>query len=362
VTIPTIVQIRDQILTDIQSGLGLTSPPLPRSAFGILATAVAGALALVYRFASWMQRQIFTSTADIDALILRAAEYGLTRTSAQGWQGTATTAGTDGTVIPLGTLYQKDGTAYRTRAAFTLSGSTTITLESLDAGDAVNLDVSDELRLVTPITGVNRTATVASTTQTAEDAETVEAFRARILQRQRNIPQGGAIPDWIGWATAVAGISEAKIDRPAPGTVNVYPLTDDADPANRIPDAPKLAELLAYITDQRRSPIRAGAVAVVAPTELNFDVDISDLSPNTSAVKTAIEDAIESHLYSRRPKQYSDEPDQIDTISAARLSAIAVSAGAEVATVDLKNAGGSSITDYQLDIHELAKLRTLTWV
>jgi len=85
------------------------------------------------------------------------------------------------------------------------------------------------------------------------------------------------------------------------------------------------------------------------------------LSPDTAPVKTAIETAIEAHLYSRRPKQYSDEPDPRDVISAARLSAIAVSAGAEVATVTLKTAGGSTITDYELDINELAKLRTLTW-
>jgi hypothetical protein len=103
-------------------------------------------------------------------------------------------------------------------------------------------------------------------------------------------------------------------------------------------------------------------VSVVAPTEIVFDVDISDLSPNTAPTRAAIEDAIEAHLYSRRPKQYSDEPDPRDVVSAARLSAIAVSAGAEVATVALKNSGGSTITDYTLEIDELAKLRDLTWV
>jgi uncharacterized phage protein gp47/JayE len=360
--IPTIAEIRDQILIDIQSGLGLTSPPLPRSAFGIVATAVGGALALVYRFANWLERQIFTSTADIDALIRRGTEYGITRTAAQTWQGTATATGTDGTTIPLGTLYQKDGVPYRVTEAVDISGATTVNLESLEAGSSVNLSVSDEIKLVSPITGVNRTATVASTTQTGEDAETTEALRTRILQRQQNVPQGGAIPDWIRWTLEVAGISEVKVDRPVAGTIVVYPLTDDADPANRIPGASKLTEVEEYISDQRRAPIRAGAITASAPTEVLFDVDISDLSPNTAAIRAAVEDAIEAHLYSRRPKQYSDEPDPIDVVSAARLSAIAVSAGAEVATVDLKNAGGSSITDYSLDISELAKLRDLTWI
>jgi uncharacterized phage protein gp47/JayE len=249
VTIPTIAEIRGQILTDIQSGLGLTSPPLPRSAFGIIATAVAGALALIYRFAAWVQRQIFVSTADYDALILSAAEYGITPTPAQPWQGTATATGTDGVVIPLGTLYRSDSTAYRTTEAATISGSTTIKLEALEAGDASNRDTSDEIKLVTPITGIDRAATIASTTQTGEDAETTEALRARLLQRKQNTPQGGAIPDWIAWTTEVAGISECKVDRPAAGTITVYPLTDDADPANRIPGGTKLTEVEDYITD-----------------------------------------------------------------------------------------------------------------
>lgn len=361
-TIPTIAEIRDQILTDIQSGLGLDSPPLPRSAFGILATAVAGALALVYRFAAWVERQIFTQTADRDALILRGNEYGLAPTPAQPWQGTATATGTDGTTIPLGTLYQISGTAYRVTEEEEISGSTTIKLEALEAGDAQNRDNGDEVKLVTPISGVDRTATIASTTQTGEDAETTEAFRARILQRQQNLPRGGAFPDWIRWTTEVPGVAEAKVSRPAAGSVNVYPILDEPDPENRIPDGAKLDEIEEYITDPQRAPIRAAAVSVIAPTEVEFDVDIDDLSPDTTSIKTAIEDAIEAHLYSRRPKQYSDESNPADVISAARLSAIAVSAGAEVATVTLKNASGDTITDYTLDIDELAKLGTLTWI
>lgn len=360
-TIPTIAEIRDQILIDIQTGLGLTAPPLPRSAFGILATAVAGALALIYRFGAWVERQIFTQTADRGALILRGNEYGLTPTAAQPWQGTATATGTDGTVIPSGTLWQKSGVAYRQTAAATISGGTAINLEALDAGDDANLEAADVVQLVTPISGVTRSATIASTTQTGEDAETTSAFRSRLLQRQQNVPQGGAIPDWIGWTLEVAGISECKVDRPAAGTVTVYPLTDDADPADRIPGGAKLTEVEDYISDPERAPIRAASITVAAPTELNFDVDIANLDPNDAATKDAIETAIETHLYSRRPKQYSDEADPRDVISAARISGIAVAAGAEVATVTLKNAGGSTITDYTLEIHELAKLRTLTW-
>jgi uncharacterized phage protein gp47/JayE len=361
-TIPTIVEIRDQILTDIQSGLSLDAAPLPRSTFGIIATAIAGALAVVYRFAAWVEKQIFTQTADSAALVLRANEYGLTRTPATKWIGTITATGTDGTVIASGTLWTKDSGVYQTTASATISGSTAVSVESLTTGDAISLDVADVVTLVSPQAGVDRSATVATVTQAGEDQETLSNFRARILSRQQNVPQGGAIPDWIGWTIEVPGISECKVDRPAAGSITVYPLTDDADPANRIPGGAKLTEVETYISDPERAPIRAGSITVTAPTEISFDVDISDLSPNDATTKANIEAAIEAHLYSRRPKQYSDEPDPRDVVSAARLSGIAVSAGAEVATVDLKNAGGTSITDATLAINELAVLRTLTWI
>jgi hypothetical protein len=103
-------------------------------------------------------------------------------------------------------------------------------------------------------------------------------------------------------------------------------------------------------------------VSAVAFTELDFDVDIANLSPNTAAVRTAIESAIETYMYARRPLQYDDQPDDKSVISAAEITNIAVNSGAKVATVTLKNAGGSSITSYTLDDDELAVLRTLSWV
>lgn len=359
--IPTVAEIRDQILADIQSETGAPAPLLPRSVWRVLATALAGALALLYRFAAWAYDQIFTESADEAALIARGREYGLARTPAQEWRGTATATGTNGTAIPQGTRYQKDGAVYETTEAATIDGATTISLRSLASGDAVSLSVSDTIELASPIAGVDRDATVATVTQAGEDAESLEDFRARLLQRQRNQPQGGAIPDYVLWATEVAGIAEAFAFQPSPGFVNVYPLTDDPDPVNRVPGSSKLTEVENYLNDEERKPLNA-QVSTVAFTELTFNVDIADLSPNTATVKSDIESAIEDHLYSRRPEQYSDEPDPKNVISAARLTAIAIAAGAEVASVTLKNAGGSAITSYTLADSELAVLGSVTWV
>ena len=234
-------------------------------------------------------------------------------------------------------------------------------MKSLEGGDALTLATSTVINLTTPQTGLDGTATVASTTQTGEDIESLSDFRARILFRQRNKPQGGAIADFNLWALEVAGIAESFTFRPSAGYVNVYPLTDEADPADRIPDSAKLTEVSNYINSDTRYPFGRDA-SVLAFDELNFDVDISDLSPNTAAIRTAIETAIEVYMYARRPQQYDDDPDPINTISAAEITGVATAAGATVATVDLKNAGGSSITDYELEDDELSVLRTVAWL
>jgi uncharacterized phage protein gp47/JayE len=363
ITIPTVAELRDQIITDIEAAIGQSVPILPRAVWRVLAIAIAGVLALVYRLASWTARQIFTATADDASLILRGQEYGLTRIPATKWIGTGTATGTNGSVIPAGTLFQLSGVVYHTTAAATIAGGVaTLAMESLESGDDVDLDIADTVTLVTPIAGVDADVMIASATQSGEDAEDMEVFRARVAYRQAARPQGGAIPDWVGWATEVAGIAEAIVERPAAGSIAIYPLTDDADPANRIPDAAKLTEVETYVSDQTRAPIRAAEITVAAATELDFDVDIADLDPDTTATRAAIEAAIQAYLYERRPRQFSDQANPLDVVSAGEITSRAITAGALVATVTLKDAGGTPITSYTLDYDELAVLRTLSWV
>lgn len=362
VTIPTIAEIRDQILGDIESSLGQSVPLLAKAVFRILATAMAGAQYLLYKLGAWLYYQIFTLTMDDDALTARAAEFGLARNPATIWKGTATATGTDGTIIAVGTLFSYNSYVYQTLTAVTVSGGTaTLSLKSLEGGDDVTLADSTEINLVTPQTGLDDTATVASTTQSGEDLESLADFRARILYRQRNKPQGGAIADFNGWALEVAGIGEAYTFRPAPGYVNVYPLADEADPADRIPDGAKLTEVSDYINLDSRLPF-GRSCTVLAFSEIEFDVDITNLSPDTTAIRASIESAVEDYMYARRPQQYEDELDPINVVSQAEVTAIVISAGAQVATVTLKNAGGSPITSYELEDDELAVLRTLSWV
>jgi len=360
--IPTVTEIRDDFLSELESETGRSAPLLPRSTWRVLGLAVAVVVHLAYRYSRWTRDQIFTATADEEALIERGRQLGVTRTPAQTWEGTVTATGDDDSTIPAGTRATNDGNVYEMQSTATISGGTaTVQLEALEAGDEAHLESGDTVELQSPIAGVDSEMSWASTTQAGEDAEDIEDYRARIRHKERNQPQGGAVADYVQWTIEVPGISEAFAFQPTKGFVNVYPLTDDADPANRIPNSSKLTEVEDYVGSTRRRPLNA-TVSAVAFTELEFDVDIANLSPSDAETKDAIEKAIEDYLYARRPKQYSDEPDPKNVVSAGEITKIAVDAGAKIATVTLKNAGGSTITDYTLQDFELSVLRTLTWV
>lgn len=363
VTIPTRAQLKAQILADLEAS-DTTSALLPVSVWDVLAGAMAFSQYLLYVLGQWLYKQIFTLTMDDDALTARGAEFGLTQGVATEWKGTATATGTDGTIIASGKLCTFDSLAYEVETAAEITGgSIAVSLKSLGTGDDQNRNIGDELSWSTPQTGLDAVNTIASTTQEAQEADTNAVFRAEILARQRNKPQGGAIPDFNQWAKEVAGIGENFTFRPAPGFVNVYPLTDEVLPADRIPSAALLTQVEEYINNDIRYPFGRAAVAI-ALTELDFDVDFSNLTPNTAAVREAIETVVNAYIYARRPQQFEDDANPINKISAGEITAEAIAAGASNITVVLKNAGGSDIsaTGYTLEDYEISVPRTLTWL
>ncbi|KKL22392.1 hypothetical protein LCGC14_2435910, partial [marine sediment metagenome] len=81
-----------------------------------------------------------------------------------------------------------------------------------------------------------------------------------------------------------------------------------------------------------------------------------------ATTKANILAAITAYIYARRPAQYADEVNPKNVISAGEITSIAIAAGAQIATVTLKNAGGAPIISYTLQDSELSQLRTLSWI
>lgn len=358
VTIPSITTIRDQIISDISARIGAAVPILPKAFIRVLATALAGVLALLYRFGGWVYRQIFAATADDAALANIATQYGIVRTPAVAAKLTATATGTDGTSIPAGTFWTVGGLIYTQDTLQVISsGVATIAVTCLTAGAAGNS--AGILSVVSPIAGMTSTATITATTTYGVGAEDLEAYRARAVQRMQNKPQGGAAADYVMWALEVAGIVKAFAFRLTAGYVTVYPLIATTG-ASRVPAAPKITEVQNYVADVGRRPLCAN-VSAAAMTEKTVDVMITGISPSDATTKALIVADITAYLYAAYPRQYPDEVAPTDVLSAAAIWGIVAAQGAIASAVAMTVSGIGTVTSYTLAVSEIAKIGTVTW-
>ena len=358
-SIPTITEIKEQILSDIETATGKTAPLLPISVWSVISTALAGALYLVYKFIDWTRKQIFVNTADYEGLILIGQEYGLFPNVSQEWRGTASITGTNGTNIPIGKIYTRGNFAYQVTVLATISsGSATLVLESLTSGSGPNLIATDILTESNPTVGLSSTITIATITQSGRDEESIENFRNRISLRQKFPPQGGSVADYVQWTLEVPGISEAFPFLDSPGIIYVYPLLETTNPLARIPDNSKLTEVENYLNSYPLRPLNAN-INTSAFTEITINVAISNLQVDTPALRATIENEINDYFFSRRPLLFPNETEPKNNISVSECITLATLAGAKSLGITLTASGKTF--PYTLDDDELSKPGTFTW-
>jgi uncharacterized phage protein gp47/JayE len=295
---PTLQEIVDRVQSDLATRLVLTGAVLRRSALTVFARVLAGAVHLLHGHLEFLAQQIFPDTSEVEYLERQANLFGLTRIVATFAIGNATATGSNGSIIPAGTVLQRaDGVQYEVDTeAVVSSGTATLALTATVAGLAGNADVDVVLTFVSPIENVQATATVASGGLAGgADAETDDALRERLLTRMRQPPHGGAADDYVAWAKEVAGVTRAWVypQELGAGTVTVRFVRDeDGSGAAIIPSAGEVTAVQDYI-DARR-PVTA-TVTVVAPVAvaLNFTIHIvPDNSSTRAAVQAELEDLL----------------------------------------------------------------------
>lgn len=288
-TRPTLSELVDRTQNDFLSRLtDLKAPILRRAMVHVLARVVAGAAHMLHGHLEFLSRQVFPDQSDTDFLVRQAGIFGLSRKAATFATGDVTVTGTNGTLIPLGSiLLRSDGARFETVEEATIAaGTATVPVLSELAGADQACDAGVELDFESPIAGVDATATVAAGGLAgAADEETDAALRTRLLDRLRSPPQGGAAADYVAWALEVAGVTRAWVYplEDGAGTVTVRFVRDDD--ASIIPDAGEVGTVQAYI-DERR-PVTA-TVTVEAPVAVAIDYTIS-VTPDTAATRAAVE-------------------------------------------------------------------------
>jgi uncharacterized phage protein gp47/JayE len=284
---PDLSTLIERAAGDIESRLPGTDARLRRSNLGVLARVHAGAVHGLYGYIDWIARQAIYDTAEAEWLERWASIWGINRKPAAAATGNATFTGTDGAVIPPGTLLTRsDGAELQTTAETTIAaGTAPVPVTAVEAGAAGNTLAGSALTMVTPIAGVQSQAQVAAGGLTGgADIEVDTALRARLLARIRQPPHGGALHDYVAWSLEIPGITRVW---PVAGELGVGTVTvrfvrdDDADP---IPDAAEVATLQAHLDAER--PVTAQVFAV-APIPVPLDLQIR-LTPNSATVQAAV--------------------------------------------------------------------------
>jgi len=291
---PTLPDLVDRILADFEARLPEADSRLRRSVLDVLGRTAAGVAHGLYGYLDWIGRQILPDTAEAEILDRHASLWGITRKAAAAAAGPVTLTGTSGAVVPAGALLQRaDGIEYATAAdAILAAGTATVTVTAALGGVAGNAEAASKLSFVSPIAGVQSTATVAAGDLIGgAAAESDDALLARLLARIREPPHGGAAHDYVVWALEVDGVTRAWCypRELGAGTVTVRFVMDDA-PGGPIPDAGTEAAVQAHIDALR--PVTAD-INVVAPVAVAVDFEIA-LTPATAqaAVEAGLRDLL----------------------------------------------------------------------
>lgn len=231
----------------------------------------------------------------------KAAEYNVYRLDATKAEGTVIVTGSNGAVVPLGTVFSTEAIGdeeqplrFVSTAEGIISGTTaTVPVEAEFAGRAGNAGVAAITlidSLVNGVTGVTNTDLLLGGT----DIETDDALRTRALEAA-NEPQGAGTPsDYRRWVKSVAGVGSAAVFPRWSGvnTVKVSVLDPDSNPVSQsvLDEVQRLLTGNFKLLDPVDAPLTAFVAGAMTLTNVRYKITFTDGngetkgSPATTAV------------------------------------------------------------------------------
>lgn len=188
--------------------------------------------------------------------------------------------GTAATPVPAEiALHHVSGLQFKTGGASVVGsgGYVDVDIVAVDVGSATRLNAGEMLTFTNgAIAGLEEEGELQKDLdEDGEDAETEEAYGARILSRFSSPPLGGAAEDYVQWALEELGIAAAYCYplRAGLGSVDLVALHAGSGDA-RVLIAPEVAELQALIDEKRPVSVKAFRVLQVVPepTDVEFKV------------------------------------------------------------------------------------------
>ncbi|MEW8957778.1 MAG: baseplate J/gp47 family protein [Moorella sp. (in: firmicutes)] len=240
----------------------------------------------------------FAETTSGNYLDYRAHEHGLERKAATKATGQVTISGSNGTVVPAGSLFATaGGVQFKTLAEVTIgeTGQVVANVEAVEAGSSGNVPAGTINTIpvsIAGVTGVTNTQATSGGTDTESDA----ALLARLLKKVRSPATSGNAAHYKQWALEVAGVGDAKVipEWNGPGTVKVIIIDSNKQPAS----ADIVQDVADHIEEVR--PIGA-AVTAISAQGLIIDVAVTGvLAENYTPeqVKSSYENTLREYLKS----------------------------------------------------------------
>lgn len=390
--LPTLKEISGIVInaftTKLKSGYAL----LKKSILKAFSWAFAGSNMLLWKYLSWMFRQVFPQTASLPYLILWGyladVDYEYGKKTVLKVEADDVTA----SYILTGTVYKhlESGNIYTVLSTSTpVNGICTFNVEAKKTGTGGNIDIGELLELTNPLDGIPAKAKVIDVAVEGTEDEDVEVYRARVLARFRRKAQGGSFMDYRDWCLEVPGVVDALPYCLKEGTVSVY-LVGDGSGKNRTPSGSVTPNPFPEWENGQMKTLSGSGHFYNAATSINgtgdalntrrpatskvelltpvfkgFKVVISGLTPNNKTVINGIKQAIFDYLDKKRPHiiaiGYTEQDAQINSNTLnGEIQNIVNAYKGSYSSFKLLNSEDEEISEYYLGIGELAYLNKLS--
>ena len=227
---PSFSTLAAQMQADIQSAQFINGQLLPTDPLITLGMAVTKQNFYNYQFLRYVMKQCIPTTCDGANLDSWASLVGVTRYAATPATCTIQVTGTNGADVPEGSTFTRaDNITYITQADTTISGtSVNVVAIATTNGSITNAPSGISVTLTSSATGLNTSATLATTATGGNDPETDTSLRNRMLAAFRAVGSGGTTTDWQNWIFSVPGVTRAWTLPwgSGPGTTLVYAMKD----------------------------------------------------------------------------------------------------------------------------------------
>lgn len=336
-TTPTLREVREMVRDDVTSALS-GAVLIGNSVLRVISDATAGLTHLTLRYISWLSKQQLPDTAESEWLDrhgdiwLKNSDGSIGRKAATFATGSVTFTGTNGFIIPSGTiLISALNVRYELTDQITVGpGATAGPVRALSGGVQGNLAQGDSIALLDTIPGIDTSAVVVLI-DGGIDTENDDDLRTRILLRIQRPPMGGDSDDYVQWALAVPGVTRAWSSvEMGIGTVTVRFMMDVLRAGQQgFPNGSDVLTVKTYLQTVR--PVSVKDLFVVAPIPFPIDFRISDLDIDADDTRATIELNVRDMLLQKAApaRQINGVQHEAQTIYAAWVSE-AISASDDV--------------------------------